>query len=61
MAKVPQVSSKAGRNEGRKLVAALLNNIAAAFMLAAFLQPTLAALRQHQAFSRADVRDPFTV
>ena len=50
-----RLTSKAGRNEGRKLMAALVNSVAAAAILAAFLQPVLAFLRQHQPFRSADV------
>ena len=54
MARERRSASKAGRNEGRKLFAALLNNVAAASIIAAWLQPMLAFLRQHQAFGKAD-------
>ena len=46
---------KAGRNEGRKLLGTLLNNLAVAILLAGLLQPGLAFLRGGQAFSRGDV------
>ena len=55
MARTRPPSTKAGRNEGRKLMAALVNNVAAAAILAAFFQPVLAFLRQHQPFRPADV------
>lgn len=54
MARAPRPTSKAGRNEGRKLLAAFLNNIAAAMFLAGFLQPALGTLRQHQPFRTSD-------
>ncbi len=40
--------NKAARNEARKLVATLLNNVALAFLLAALLQPALAFLQQQR-------------
>ena len=41
---------KAGRNEGRKLVAGAFNNAGVAFVLAAFLQPMLAYVQLDQGF-----------
>ena len=54
MARAPRPSLKAGRNEGRKLLAGLLNNVATASLLAASLQPVLGVLRQHQTFTPRD-------
>lgn len=46
--------SKAGRNERRKLAAALFNNLAAASLVAAILQPALALLRLERLFAIND-------
>ena len=46
--------SKAGRNERRKLLAAVFNNAAIASLLAGYLQPTLASFRTGHAFERGD-------
>jgi hypothetical protein len=39
---------KAGRNEGRKLAAAAVNNVGVAFLLAAVLQPARALVQQQR-------------
>ena len=54
MAREPRPASKAGRNEGRKLFAAMLNNIATALILAGILQPALGVFRQGQPFGWRD-------
>jgi predicted PurR-regulated permease PerM len=43
------MSSKAGRNEARKLTANALNNMGVAAMLAALLQPVLLFVQQDRA------------
>lgn len=40
--------SKAGRNERKKLTAALFNNLSAAALVASVLQPALTILRQER-------------
>ena len=55
MAQPRRQVSKAGRNEQRKLLAAVFNNAAIAALLAGFLQPTLASLRSGHAFERKDL------
>ncbi len=44
----PKPGSKAGRNEARKLIATFINNVGVGFMLAAFVQPALAYLRDNE-------------
>lgn len=51
--------TKAGRNEARKLRAALLNNLAAALLLAAFVQPILSVIREARTFSGAELGASF--
>ncbi|MDP1632402.1 MAG: hypothetical protein Q8L66_13385 [Caulobacter sp.] len=50
----PPVGSKAGRNERRKLLATLLNNLCAASLIAALLQPALSLVRQERTFTAKD-------
>ncbi len=50
----PLQGSKAGRNERRKLLATLLNNLCAASLIAALLQPALSLVRQERPFSAND-------
>lgn len=51
----PPVGSKAGRNERRKLMAGLLNNLCAAALVAALLQPALSLLRHERPFTIYDL------
>ena len=53
-APAPPVGSKAGRNERRKLLATLLNNLCAASLIAALLQPALSLVRQERPFAAND-------
>lgn len=52
---VPPVGSKAGRNESRKLLATLANNLCAAALIAGVLQPALTLVRQERPLSFSDV------
>ncbi|MBI5940066.1 MAG: hypothetical protein HY859_06535 [Caulobacterales bacterium] len=45
------VGSKAGRNERRKLLATLLNNLCAASLIAAIVQPAVTLVRQERPFT----------
>lgn len=47
-ASAPLSGSKAGRNERRKLSAALLNNLCTASLVAALIQPALTLIRQER-------------
>lgn len=53
-APAPPVGSKAGRNERRKLLATLLNNLCAASLIAAVLQPAVTLVRQERPFAAHD-------
>lgn len=46
--------SKAGRNESRKLLATLLNNLSAASLIAAIVQPAVTLVRQERLFTTPD-------
>ena len=46
--------SKAGRNESRKLLATLANNLCAASLIAAVLQPAVTLVRQERLFEVHD-------
>ena len=46
--------SKAGRNERKKLAAALLNNLSAAALAAAVVQPALATIRLERSITIND-------
>ena len=50
----PPQGSKAGRNERRKLLATLLNNLCAASLIAAILQPAVTLVRQERLFAAHD-------
>ena len=50
----PLQGSKAGRNERRKLLATLANNLCAASLIAAILQPAVTLLRQERPFTAQD-------
>lgn len=50
-APAPPVGSKAGRNERRKLLATLLNNLCAASLIAAIIQPAVTLVRQEHPFT----------
>jgi len=50
---LPQ-GTKAGRNERRKLFATLLNNLCAASLIAALLQPALTLIRQERSVTTND-------
>ena len=47
----PPSGSKAGRNERRKLLATLLNNLCAAPLIAAIVQPAVTLARQERPFT----------
>lgn len=51
----PPMGSKAGRNERRKLFATLANNLCAALLIAALLQPALTFFRHERPFTTNDV------
>ena len=53
-APVPPAGSKAGRNERRKLLATLLNNLCAASLIAAIVQPAVTLVRQERHFTTLD-------
>ncbi len=53
-APAPPRGSKAGRNERRKLFATLLNNLCAASLIAAILQPAVTLVRQERLFTTHD-------
>ena len=53
MRRARRATSKAGRNEQRKLIATALNNAGVAFALAAVLQPALAYVQQNRRFDLA--------
>lgn len=50
----PPLGSKAGRNERKKLTAALFNNLSAAALVASVLQPALTILRQERPVAISD-------
>ncbi|MDO9224202.1 MAG: hypothetical protein Q7U20_10890 [Caulobacter sp.] len=54
-AAAPPMGSKAGRNESRKLLATLANNLCAASLIAGILQPALTLVRQERPLSIGDV------
>ena len=54
-APAPPAGSKAGRNESRKLLATLANNLCAASLIAGVLQPALTLLRQEHPLTFSDV------
>lgn len=49
------LGSKAGRNESRKLLATLANNLCAASLIAGVLQPALTLVRQERPLTFSDV------
>lgn len=51
----PPLGSKAGRNERRKLLATLANNLCAASLIAGVLQPALTLVRQERLLTISDV------
>ncbi|MDO8296563.1 MAG: hypothetical protein Q7T19_09010 [Caulobacter sp.] len=51
----PPAGSKAGRNERRKLLATLVNNLCAASLIAGVLQPALTLVRQERPLVISDV------
>jgi hypothetical protein len=53
-APTPLSGSKAGRNERRKLLATLANNLCAASLIAAILQPAVTIIRQERPFTTND-------
>lgn len=50
----PLQGSKAGRNERRKLLATLLNNLCAASLIAAIVQPAVTLVRQERPFTNLE-------
>lgn len=57
---LPQ-GSKSGRNESRKMVATLLNNLCAASLIGALLQPALSLLRHERTPTGYDMAAAFVI